>query len=358
VCKQASNTSLFLIVQREKTSQAFRDALHDQYKSSNAAKKKRRLQDQGMQLQRQSSAPLLNTGNMHEYHGDVVSSNNFESYVVDNTNFLLVEQPERQAKMQKRFSAPMINISYMDKGEGDGNFAGVPSAHNFMLNDYSANVFKFQRNDQAQQGLQAMQQNMGLPTGDFESMPQTMSLPSGEFESRNFVPLSSFKPSKRHSFAGQFGHESMRCIIDEARQTMAAVQQAAPMLPQCEEPDDASIITFPPKNMFGERHHSEPRLTSHSLNQLEGSCAPSTMERINTMPSLSQSSTSQVNNNSFDIFDSRPKTPVNTGPANDDNIELSPIGDGTTCGLFDIFKDFTAEGCDKDSDDLFAPLPF
>jgi hypothetical protein len=44
---------------REKTSQAFRDALHDQYKSSNAAKKKRRLVEQAQKLHH--SAPSLST---------------------------------------------------------------------------------------------------------------------------------------------------------------------------------------------------------------------------------------------------------------------------------------------------------
>jgi hypothetical protein len=56
---------------------------------------------------------------MHDYHEDMVSSNGFESYAVDNTNFLLVEQPERQTKMQKRFSAPMINMSFMEKNEAE-----------------------------------------------------------------------------------------------------------------------------------------------------------------------------------------------------------------------------------------------
>jgi hypothetical protein len=41
---------------REKTSQAFRDALHDQYKSSNSAKKKRRQVSQASKLQKAYSA--------------------------------------------------------------------------------------------------------------------------------------------------------------------------------------------------------------------------------------------------------------------------------------------------------------
>lgn len=49
---------------REKTSQAFRDALHDQYKSSNTAKKKRRQAEQAEKLMfEQSSATSLSFHN-------------------------------------------------------------------------------------------------------------------------------------------------------------------------------------------------------------------------------------------------------------------------------------------------------
>lgn len=44
---------------REKTSQAFRDALQDQYKSSNTAKKKRRLVSDQSKLRKQKSEPSL-----------------------------------------------------------------------------------------------------------------------------------------------------------------------------------------------------------------------------------------------------------------------------------------------------------
>jgi hypothetical protein len=265
----------------------------------------------------------------------------------------------------------MINMSFMEKNEGD-NFHGVPSAHNFMLNDYSANAFKFQRNDQNQFGLQNLQQqqNMGLASNEFENMQQSISVPSGEFDSRNFVPLSNFKPSKRHSFAGHFGHQSMRCIIDETRQAaansewfnasgpnvsaMEPTTQSPPEMAQRDDHDEESIVTFTTtSNAFGERHHSEPQLNALILPDMSHGIA--SRGRTHTMPSLTHAS--KHVNSTFETYEC-PKTPVPPELADHDNIELSPIGDGTTCGLFDLLKDFTGDSAGKDSEDLFAPLPF
>jgi hypothetical protein len=239
-----------------------------------------------------------------------------------------------------------------------------------MLNDYSANAFKFQRNDQTQFGLQNMQQqNMGLTSSEFENMQQSISVPSGDFDSRNFVPLSTFKPSKRHSFAGHFGHQSMRCIIDETRQAAAATSewfnasgpnasamesatQSTPEMAQHDDHhDEESIVTFTTtSNAFGERHHSEPQLNALSLPDMSRTIA--NRGRTNTMSSLTHAA-----NSNFAAYEC-PKTPVPPELADHDNIELSPIGDGTTCGLFDLLKDFTGDSVSKDSEDLFAPLPF
>jgi len=50
---------------REKTSQAFRDVLHDKYKSSNTAKKKRRQEEQAEKLFRSSSSRSLDSSSVH-----------------------------------------------------------------------------------------------------------------------------------------------------------------------------------------------------------------------------------------------------------------------------------------------------
>jgi hypothetical protein len=50
---------------REKTSQAFRDVLHDKYKSSNTSKKKRRQEEQAEKLFRGNSSRSLDAGSVH-----------------------------------------------------------------------------------------------------------------------------------------------------------------------------------------------------------------------------------------------------------------------------------------------------
>ena len=50
---------------REKTSQAFRDVLHDKYKSSNTSKKKRRQEEQAEKLFRGHSSRSLDAGSVH-----------------------------------------------------------------------------------------------------------------------------------------------------------------------------------------------------------------------------------------------------------------------------------------------------
>lgn len=65
---------------REKTSQAFRDVLHDKYKSSNTAKKKRRQEEQAEKLFRAHSNRSLDTSSVHSvgssHTGDYMLSDN------------------------------------------------------------------------------------------------------------------------------------------------------------------------------------------------------------------------------------------------------------------------------------------
>jgi hypothetical protein len=68
---------------REKTSQAFRDALHDQYKSSNSAKKKRRQVSQASKLQKAYSASNI---------GYDASAEPLDAYTATSSKFMRVER--------------------------------------------------------------------------------------------------------------------------------------------------------------------------------------------------------------------------------------------------------------------------
>jgi hypothetical protein len=84
---------------REKTSQAFRDALHDQYKSSNSAKKKRRQVTQAAELQKAYSASNL---------GYDAAAEPLDAYAPSSSKFMRVDRP--MDLLQRAHSAS--NIGY------------------------------------------------------------------------------------------------------------------------------------------------------------------------------------------------------------------------------------------------------
>jgi hypothetical protein len=87
---------------REKTSQAFRDALHDQYKSSNSAKKKRRQVSQAVKLQKAYSASNI---------GYDAAADPLDAYPPSSKKFMRVDRPTSSSfELQKAYSAS--NLGY------------------------------------------------------------------------------------------------------------------------------------------------------------------------------------------------------------------------------------------------------
>jgi hypothetical protein len=100
---------------REKTSQAFRDALHDQYKSSNSAKKKRRQVSQASKLQKAYSASNI---------GYDASEEPLDAYTATSSKFMRVER-RRSFCIEKD---PLIgNIDSMDISEFGNKRRGLTS---------------------------------------------------------------------------------------------------------------------------------------------------------------------------------------------------------------------------------------
>jgi hypothetical protein len=100
---------------REKTSQAFRDALHDQYKSSNSAKKKRRQVSQATKLQKAYSASNI---------GYDASEEPLDAYTATSAKFMRVER-RRSFCIEKD---PLTgNIDSMDISEFGNKRRGLTS---------------------------------------------------------------------------------------------------------------------------------------------------------------------------------------------------------------------------------------
>jgi hypothetical protein len=77
---------------REKTSQAFRDVLHDKYKSSNTSKKKRRQEEQAEKLFRTQSNRSLDGSSVHTTGSAIDTGNNYMS-CHDSQKFMRMELP-------------------------------------------------------------------------------------------------------------------------------------------------------------------------------------------------------------------------------------------------------------------------
>jgi hypothetical protein len=108
---------------REKTSQAFRDALHDQYKSSNSAKKKRRQVSQAVKLQKAYSASNI---------GYDAAADPLDAYPPSSKKFMRVDRPTSSSfELQKAYSAS--NLGY--DAAADPLDAYPPSSKKFMRAD-------------------------------------------------------------------------------------------------------------------------------------------------------------------------------------------------------------------------------
>jgi hypothetical protein len=116
---------------REKTSQAFRDALHDQYKSSNSAKKKRRQVMQAVKLQKAYSASNI---------GYDAAAEPLADYTPSSSKFMRVDRPVDL--LQKAYSAS--NIGYDATAEPLDAY--TPSSSKFMRVDRPrSSRFDFQK---------------------------------------------------------------------------------------------------------------------------------------------------------------------------------------------------------------------
>lgn len=250
--------------QREKTSQAFRDALHDQYRSSNGSKnkKKRRLQEQG-------------------------------------------------AKAKQHLAPNLSSKSLTDKKK----IALLSHEHT-------------------------------------ESM-------------------------ERSSFSGQKLQNAIRSIIDEAEPTNVApawfnnsstnleftklMGQAAPLMRQWHEEDEVSeksIDALHRPNAFNDWHSPQRIRLAESANEiaLNSDKLKNILDLMTSKRApYARQPRSQVGNYTS-AFEPSTTMGMTTGSINEKSIILSPIGDGSTRGLFKLLQGM-GEGSERSIEGRFSPLP-
>jgi hypothetical protein len=272
----------------------------------------------------------------------------FGNYTVNNSQLERVERPELLHKLHKQHSAPLLNTScFLEESD---NFHGARNTDWSLDDNYSLNNTKFAQDLESEHALE------DLLGEHAEALPA--------FSDDYTVP------NKRHVFQ----QRSVRSIIDEAQQThstpawfnnscpnlsvpVSMGPQASLLLPM-DEPEEEPLDPFSRPNMFTEFQHSQP-LFAETPNKPSLACGKPN-RFLDKMRSKRSQSARQLNariSRSFDGYESPLKLSASTAPINHEDIILSPIGDGSTHGLFELLKGME-DGSDRNAEDLFDPIPF
>lgn len=226
-------------------------------------------------------------------------------------------------RLQKRPSAPELTLRSLLK-----NPQGEKLSEAEMKNHFEPNGINFQQ--------RANQQ------------------PNSDLLGGNFAQMSTFRPDKRHSIiCGRDLILSMRSIVDEFRGScstpMANVSFPSAYSEECSLPSTLG---------FSGCLHSEPQTygSANIVNALTSHSGGSDLTFHSVAIKLEEQAFFQRDSNNLDDFEPRPMTPTTLG-IDGCNVDISPIGDGTTEGLNVMLQTFRVSQYNDIEDDLFAPIP-
>jgi hypothetical protein len=320
------------IQQREKTSQAFRDALQGQYKSSNTQKKKRRWMDPDKTIERQNSAPLLSVSSIREsLEDDVVGSDGHDSnsfHLEDSDEFeynsptVRAFRPELMNKLCKQHSAPSLYHSYAGKYDNSGLLT-LETAQS--LTGSSRSLFAYS-----------------------ESSDDSSRVLSSGFDAEiRKAPLNDASNSRR-SFLGFNRHKSMRSVVEEAEQVNLPTDWFNRSCPNM-----ASSVSRP-KSFLPPIQSSDLEPFPVFLTEYSNQNAPVVGSSNNMLDDLATPTESPTKGSPNELNITEQYLKMKTSH---EDFLLSPIGDGSVDGLFEILEGMEVDGNDK-TRDLFEPLPF
>ena len=311
-------------MKREKTSQAFRDALHEQYKSSNLHKKKRRWGDNEKILERQNSAPLLCVSSIRESLEDDVlgmhesGNESFQSLQSESSlNFnppVRALRPELMNRLCRQQSAPSLYYSYAEKYNssfGQITPETTPSLSNSSRFLYAAS----------------------------ETSEDSFRTHDDENHNALFTVATNIVSNKRRAFAGRNRYQSMRSVMEEATESPEWINRSCPNL--------MADIYEPNKVEFKPQHvDSCDSFAGYKRNDCENrSILPVGRPDIILEENVEQyiESPQKVFNQVMNV-------------KNHEELLLSPIGDGNVDELFEILQGMDVD--DEVKNDMFEPLPF
>jgi hypothetical protein len=314
--------------QREKTSQAFRDALHDQYKSSNAAKKKRRISELAIKLHKQSSAPLLSTSAIQGSSDDI-----------DEQRELFQRQQARNYNMTEY---TISNSSEWLRGTDNNpqdRMAFVMGEPNEQIMDQLLGGLNLNSSSHSQQQQQKQRRNNADKRRLFASQKSATSVVEN-------VQSSSQPPWINKSCPNLSGGQT------QPRPSYRPSPLMHDVIQESDEETPGNDIHC--RHVFNEWHHSTPDLYAQPDSVLSDN-KPSLL--LNRMMKKARSERVLMNTtigNRFDMFEPPQKSACTTqAPINHEDLVLSPIGDGSTLDLFDKLQ-----GIEEHFETFVNPLPY
>lgn len=308
-------------LKREKTSQAFRDALHEQYKSSNSQKKKRRWVDNEKIFERQNSAPLLCVSSIREsLEDDVVGmqergNDSFQSLQSEpSQNFdpsVRAIRPELMNKLCRQQSAPSIFHSYAEK-YNSGQL--TPETTHSMSNSSSRSLYAAS-----------------------ETSEDSYRTHEEEHHNTLLSVASNIVSNKRRAFAGMNRHQSMRSVMEEAESPEWMNRSCPNLMASIYEPNRVEFIA--------------QRVSSSDIGIKIDERKNESMFAVGRPAMIVEEAAEQ--------YTESPQKGFNQvlNVKNHEEFLLSPIGDGSVDGLFEILKGMDADD-NTNTDDMFEPLPF
>ena len=342
---------LFVVsLQREKTSQAFRDALADHYKSSNSAKKKRRIQDEPM-LYRQLSAPTLNRSAILESDEDTLDQ---------------ISQASSRSSASSLYSHQASRISGQDEyNTNSSKFMRVEPNMDVLLGELntvlSLNLDGLNSNLDGIKGKRDIFQSRKSATSVIDNaqfLDGSVQQKTADWFNRS-CPDFSYNP-----------RASMTSGSLEPGGNMSSMLNQVHAITEEEEESIEEQFSYP--NVYADWHHSTPNLFSSvdamhlTDSHYDAQSFDNPTPQFKTRPSLAMLSPKKKSQSirhlnmghtgSFSVYHSPPKGANRR--VNHEDIVLSPIGDGNTDDLFDRLQqiqEFTEYG-DGDFVDLIDPI--
>ena len=169
---------------REKTSQAFRDVLHDKYKSSNTAKKKRRQEEQAEKLVRAHSNRSLGANSLDASSVHSVGSSQTGDYMLSDSKLM------RMGMGQLERSDSILNLGAggSENAEDDDGLVGAGGPHDDLLGGLGQDIANYGRPRQQYTRQRSLRAVLDFDTNRRSVMTQPTSGDGPSFYNRSSCP--------------------------------------------------------------------------------------------------------------------------------------------------------------------------